>query len=244
MNGGESPPKRERKRANCYGEFRHPYQDAPRGSAGSFNPVILSRQGTVLRFAGTGRVRRRFMPHGDMEVNPLIEAHEEWIRGDYSFCPKCGGELGRRLIKVSEPERLVCRACGFVFFLDPKVAVGTIVAVNSGIVLLRRGIEPAYGKWVFPGGFVDRGERVEEAAIRETREECHLVVRISRLLNIYSYPDHPVIIIVYVGEVVDGQPSAGDETLEVQAFQHAAIPWKELAFPSTVQALRDFIDGS
>ena len=176
-----------------------------------------------------------------MEPNPLIETFEQWKRPDYSFCPKCGGTLGRRSIKVSEPDRLVCHACGFIFFLDPKVAVGTIVSLEGGILLIKRAIEPAYGKWVFPGGFVDRGESVEEAAVRETREESHVDVRISRLLNIYSYPDHPVIIIVYVAEAVGGEPSAGDETLEAGTFEPHSIPWEELAFPSTAQALRDYL---
>jgi mutator protein MutT len=178
-----------------------------------------------------------------MESNPLIETYEEWKRADYSFCPKCGGALGRRSIKASEPDRLVCHACGFVFFLDPKVAVGTIVSLEGRILLIRRAIEPAYGKWVFPGGFVDRGERVEEAAIRETREESNLEVRISRLLNIYSYPDHPVIIIVYVAEAIGGEASAGDETLEARTFEPDLIPWADLAFPSTAQALRDYLAG-
>ena len=138
---------------------------------------------------------------------------------------------------------MVCDACGFVFFMDPKVAVGTIVSLDGHIVLVRRAIEPGYGKWVFPGGFVDRGERVEDAAIRETREESCIQVRISRLLNIYSYPDHPVIVIVYVGDVISGQPTAGEETLEARTFAPEQIPWAELAFPSTAQALRDYLAG-
>ena len=76
-----------------------------------------------------------------MESKFLIEPHEEWIRGDYSFCPKCGGKLGRHAIKASEPERLVCQSCRFVFFLDPKVAVGTIAALDGRLVLLKRGIQ-------------------------------------------------------------------------------------------------------
>lgn len=177
----------------------------------------------------------------DLDRQFLIEPHEEWIRGDYSFCPKCGGRLGRRAIKAFEPERLVCQACRFVFFLDPKVAVGTIAALDGRLVLLKRGIEPAYGKWVFPGGFVDRGERVEEAAIRETKEECHLDVRLTGLLNIYSYSNHPVIIIVYTADVIGGCLEAGDETLDAGMFEPSAIPWSELAFPSTTQALRDYL---
>ncbi|WP_447976604.1 NUDIX domain-containing protein [Candidatus Nitrospira bockiana] len=176
-----------------------------------------------------------------MESPLLIETHQEWAKANYSFCPKCGGRLQRRSIKPTEPDRLVCLSCGFVFFLDPKVAVGTIVTLDGGILLVKRGIEPAYGKWVFPGGFVDRGERVEEAAVRETREESCVEVQITRLLNIYSYPDHPVIIIVYVGEAVGGCAAAGDETLEVGLFPPPSVPWDQLAFPSTAQALRDYL---
>lgn len=179
-----------------------------------------------------------------MDINSVTEAHNEWKKAEYSFCPKCGGPLAGRRIKPSEPLRSVCQACGFVFFVDPKVAVGTIVSLDGRVLLLRRGIEPAYGKWVFPGGFVDQGERLEEAAVRETREESRVDVRISRLLNIYSYPNHPVIIIVYIGELISGQPCAGDETLEVQTFAPEEIPWDELAFPSTIQALRDYLAGS
>ncbi len=179
-----------------------------------------------------------------MESKPLIDpGFDAWRKGTFSFCPKCGGALASRPVKAGEPERLVCQQCGFIFFLDPKVAVGTIVPLDGGLVLLRRGIEPAYGKWVFPGGFVDRGERVEEAAIRETREECTLVVRLTRLLNIYSYPNHPVIIIVYVGEAVEGTVAAGDETLEARTFTPESIPWDELAFPSTAHALKDYLAG-
>jgi 8-oxo-dGTP diphosphatase len=174
-------------------------------------------------------------------MNPKIDVDEEWTKVTYSFCPKCGGSLGQRSVKMGEPDRLVCLSCQFIFFLDPKVAVGTIIAHDGGIVLLKRAIEPAYGKWVFPGGFVDRGERVEAAAIRETREESCVDVRIARLLNIYSYTDHPVIIVVYVGEIIQGRPTAGDETLEVGIFPPDELPWDQLAFPSTSQALRDYL---
>src|SRR4030095_17240531 len=85
----------------------------------------------------------------------------------YSFCPMCGGALEPRAIKQNEPERLVCVRCGFVFYLDPKVAVGTIITNDEGrILLVRRAIEPGYGKWGFPGGVGDRGEKVHGAAGR------------------------------------------------------------------------------
>jgi NADH pyrophosphatase NudC (nudix superfamily) len=114
------------------------------------------------------------------------------------FCARCGGPTEPRLLKATEPERLVCTRCGLVHYIDPKVAVVTIISDEKGrIVLVKRAIEPGYGKWVFPGGFIDRGETVEAAALREAREECGLEIRLDRLVNIYSYPGVAVIIIAY-----------------------------------------------
>src|SRR3989442_4066731 len=101
---------------------------------------------------------------------------------DYRFCPRCGGKLAPRVLKEGEPFRLVCEACGFIFYLDPKVAACTICMVNGGIVLARRGIEPEIGKWVFPGGFVDRGEAVTAAAVPEPPGEGDPQVALPRNL--------------------------------------------------------------
>lgn len=160
---------------------------------------------------------------------------------EFRFCPKCGGALSRRQLKTTEPARRVCETCAFIFYEDPKVAACTIPVLDDKIVLLKRGIEPSYGKWVFPGGFLDSGERVEDAAIRETWEEVNLRVEVTRLLNVYSYPGYPVIVIVYLAKVVGGQLQAMDETLEVRTFAPAEIPWDELAFPSTRAALTEYV---
>ena len=90
----------------------------------------------------------------------------------YRFCPRCGGALLARCVKSGDPDRLCCGGCDFIFYLDPKLAAGVILDIGERVVLLRRAIEPAYGAWVFPGGFVDRGEHPEEAALREAREEA------------------------------------------------------------------------
>ena len=159
----------------------------------------------------------------------------------FRFCPRCGGSLESRSLKGGEPSRLVCAACGFVFYLDPKVAACTICLVDGGIVLLRRAIEPQYGKWVFPGGFVDRGEQVADAAVRETREEVNLRVGVSGILDAYSFPGSPVVVIVYAAEVLGGELMAGDESLEVRVFAPEDLPWDDLAFDSTRAALRDYV---
>lgn len=162
---------------------------------------------------------------------------------EYNFCPTCAGPLEARLLKKGDPERLVCTQCGRVLYLDPKVAVGTIIRADDRLVLVRRAIEPGYGLWVFPGGYVDRGEEVRAAAIREAREEAGLDVRLDGLLNIYSYAPRSLIVIVYAATAVGGELCADEECLEAGLFDPGDIPWDELAFHSTRQALRDFLDG-
>jgi 8-oxo-dGTP diphosphatase len=159
----------------------------------------------------------------------------------YAFCPMCGGELEPRSLKATEPTRLVCTRCGFVFYLDPKVAVGTLIRnERNELALVRRAIEPGFGRWTFPGGYVDRGEPVQQAAVREAREEVGLDVRLDSLLNVYSYPGAPVII-VYLATMTGGCVECDDEGLEAQFFTLDAIPWDTLAFRSTRDALTEYL---
>jgi len=160
---------------------------------------------------------------------------------DYRFCPRCAQPLAPRQLKEGEPPRLVCSACEFVFYLDPKVAACTICRTDAGIVLLRRGIGPQRGLWVCPGGFVDRGEAVGDAAIRETLEEVGLRVSLTGILDAYSTPGSAVVVVVYAADVVGGTLEALDESLEVRAFSPEELPWDELAFESTRLALRDYV---
>jgi ADP-ribose pyrophosphatase YjhB (NUDIX family) len=170
--------------------------------------------------------------------------HTHDLTPPYRFCPVCGQSLEARVLKATEPKRLVCTSgtCGFVFYLDPKIAVGTVIRMPDGrIVLVRRAIEPGYGKWVFPGGYVDRGEEITLAALREAREESGLEVTIDRLINLYSYAGRTPIIVVYAATCVGGVLAVDDEGLEARAFEPDEIPWTELAFRSTHDALREYL---
>jgi 8-oxo-dGTP diphosphatase len=160
----------------------------------------------------------------------------------YRFCPSCAGPLESRLLKPGEPERLVCTVCGQIIFMDPKVAVGTIIVNADGqIVLVRRAIEPGYGLWVFPGGYVDKGELVTAAAIREAREEAGLEIKLDGLLNVYSYEGRQIVVIVYAATAIGGELCHDEECLEVGWFAPAEIPWDSLAFDSTREGLREFL---
>jgi ADP-ribose pyrophosphatase YjhB (NUDIX family) len=159
----------------------------------------------------------------------------------YKFCPRCAAPLGRRKLKDFEPERLVCTRCLFVMYLNPKVAAGAVVEHKGGIVLLRREIDPRAGFWVHPGGFVDRGETLEQAAKRETLEEVGLEVEILDLLGAFSFPDSEVVVVTYAARAVSGTPKVGDESLEVRTFDPRELPWEDLAFPSTRLALKEYV---
>ncbi len=169
------------------------------------------------------------------------DSHHHHGHDQYRFCPRCGGPLESRKLKVNEPERLVCQKCSFIFYLDPKVVAGAIFTIENRVVLLRRGIEPAMGKWVFPGGYVDRGESVKDAAIRETKEESDLDVRLRSLLGVYSYPRSRDVIVVYSAEVAGGELKALDESIEARSFSIPELPWEDLAFLSTREALEDYL---
>jgi len=156
----------------------------------------------------------------------------------------CGGSLALKLIKVGEGKRPHCNRCSHVVYLDPKVAVGTVITNDLGqFALVKRSIQPGYGKWVFPGGYVDRGELPVAAAVREAQEEANLKIHLDGLINIYAYAGVVPIIIVYAATAVGGELRADDESLEALWFTLSDIPWEQLAFRSTHDALRDYTQG-
>jgi len=141
-------------------------------------------------------------------------------------------------------EHPVCSGCRFVFYLAPKVVAGTLPIRDGRVLLTRRAIEPSRGLWTFPGGYVDWGEDVREGARRETLEEVGLTVRLDGLLGLYSYAGSPVVVLVFLAAVPDGAEPVlcTNEVLEVAYFGPDEIPWDFLAFPSSRDALQDWID--
>jgi ADP-ribose pyrophosphatase YjhB (NUDIX family) len=160
---------------------------------------------------------------------------------DYRFCPRCAGRLETRTLKDGDPERLVCEACGFVFYLGPKLVVGAIFELDGGVVLIQRSIDPGYGKWTFPGGFVERGEVAEAAAMREVLEESGIEIEVTGIVGLYTYSDQIPAIAVFSGRVTGGEPTPLDETMAVRSFARDELPWSEMAFPSTEHALKDYL---
>jgi ADP-ribose pyrophosphatase YjhB (NUDIX family) len=157
--------------------------------------------------------------------------------GSIRFCPLCGAGLVRERVPPDHGEQAVCSGCRFVFYLNPKVVGATIPEQDGKVLLTRRSISPGNGLWTFPGGFVDFDETVPAAAIRETREETGLEVALQGLLDVYSFPASPVIV-VYRARVVGGVLTPCPENDLLEWYAPAEIPWDRLAFPSTLEALR------
>jgi ADP-ribose pyrophosphatase YjhB (NUDIX family) len=146
-------------------------------------------------------------------------------------------------VSQEKKNRHVCQKCGNITYINPKTVAGFIPVTPQGqVVLLRREIEPAKGKWTYPAGYQEIGESIEDAAVRETKEEICVRVKIKNLVGIYSYPDAGVVTIVYAGSIDPRDtPRPGQESQDVKLFYPKDIPWKDLAFRSSVHALQDWL---
>jgi ADP-ribose pyrophosphatase YjhB (NUDIX family) len=150
------------------------------------------------------------------------------------FCPRCGQPA-----EVAFPRSIDCHHCGYAAYFNPKpVAAAIPIDDEDRVILLRRGFDPGQGRWTFPGGFVDLGESVEDAARRETDEELGIAIDLGRLVGVYSRAEDRVVLIVFMAQAL-GEPHTTPEAPEVHAFPRPEIPWDELAFWSTEQALHD-----
>jgi ADP-ribose pyrophosphatase YjhB (NUDIX family) len=164
-------------------------------------------------------------------LNPALEQAR--------FCPRCGQPA-----TVDFPRSISCTHCGYGAYYNPKpVAAAIPVTAGGEIILLRRGFDPGKDLWTFPGGFVDLGETVEEAARREAQEEIQADVELTSLVGVYSRPDERIVLIVFAAQI-EQQPQTTPEALQVEAFAPDEIPWQELAFWSTTNALKDFLARS
>lgn len=157
------------------------------------------------------------------------------------FCMQCGSaKVQLRIPHGDDRERHVCADCGFIHYLNPKVVVGTVPVWGDKVLLCKRAIEPRYGLWTLPAGFMEEGETLEEGASRETLEEANARVTIEQMYSTISLPHISQVYVLFRATLLDLDFSSGSESLDVKLFREAEIPWDELAFRTVHDTLRHF----
>lgn len=136
--------------------------------------------------------------------------------------------------------RAVCDACGVIHYQNPKLVVGTLPVWEDRVLLCRRAIEPRYGMWTLPAGFMENDETLPQAALRETLEEACARVELDALYTVVSVPHVNQVHVIYRARLMDLGFAAGSETLEVRLFGEHEIPWDEISFRTIALSLRHF----
>lgn len=156
------------------------------------------------------------------------------------YCSLCGHTLTLRIPQADDRERHVCDGCGQVHYLNPRVIVCSLPCYEDKVLLCKRAIEPRYGLWTLPGGFMELGESTLDAARRETLEEAGARIEVLDLYAMYHIIHIDQVHMFYRARLRDLDFAAGTESLEVRLLREDEIPWQELAFPAVADMLRQY----
>ncbi|HKY03160.1 MAG TPA: NUDIX hydrolase [Burkholderiales bacterium] len=156
------------------------------------------------------------------------------------FCSNCGATVMLRIPEGDTLPRHVCDACSSIHYLNPRMVVGCIPEWEDRILLCKRAIEPRYGYWTLPAGFMENGETVAQAAMRETLEEAHARVELHPIYSMFSVPHVSQVHVFYRAKLLDLDFGAGVESLEVKLFSEDEIPWDDLAFRTVSTTLKHY----
>ncbi len=154
------------------------------------------------------------------------------------FCNNCGDLVALRIPPGDTHVRHVCDACGTIHYQNPKIVAGCLPVWEDKVLLCRRAIEPRYGLWTLPAGFMEKGETTLEAAMRETLEEARAKVKIDGLCTLFNLPHIDQVYVLYRGRLLDLDYAPGEETLEARLFSEAEIPWQQIAFRVIQETLK------
>jgi ADP-ribose pyrophosphatase YjhB (NUDIX family) len=158
------------------------------------------------------------------------------------FCNSCGSTITHRVPEGDSLPRAVCNACGHIQYQNPKIVVGCVPVLGERILICRRAIEPRYGLWTLPAGFMENGESAPKGAAREALEEANARVEIEDLYTVYSLPSISQVYMMFRARLVDADVSPGIESLEVKLATEAEIPWDQLAFAMVRRTLEHFLE--
>ena len=157
------------------------------------------------------------------------------------FCSTCGSSnLELRIPDGDTLPRFICGHCGTIHYQNPKVVVGCLPDWQGQVLLCKRAIEPRYGLWTLPAGFLENGETLMNGARRETLEEAHARVELGELYTVISLPQINQVYMMFRARLLDLGFGAGSESLEVRLFDESEVPWELLAFRTIARTLRNY----
>lgn len=156
------------------------------------------------------------------------------------FCSNCGHAVVLRIPEGDNRPRHLCDQCGTIHYVNPRNVVGTVPVWEDKVLICKRAIEPRYGFWTLPAGFMEIGETTAQGAARETLEEAGARVQIGELYSMLNVPHVHQVHLFYLATLQDPEYSAGEESLEVKLVSEEEMPWDELAFPTVIHTLRCF----
>jgi ADP-ribose pyrophosphatase YjhB (NUDIX family) len=158
-----------------------------------------------------------------------------------NYCSSCGGPVSLKIPENDNHERWVCHDCGVIHYQNPLIVVGCVAERNGKVLLCKRAIEPRYGYWTVPAGFMELGETIAGGAARETLEEACATVELGHLFASVDVVGAGQVHLFFTGKLV-GDYGIGDESLEVALFAEDEIPWDDIAFQSGKFALQKFFE--
>jgi ADP-ribose pyrophosphatase YjhB (NUDIX family) len=157
------------------------------------------------------------------------------------FCSVCGSDrIAFEMPEGDQRLRYICKACGEVHYQNPKIVCGTVPIWQGKVLLCKRGIEPRFGKWTLPAGFMENGESVPDGALRETAEEALTSVNAPQLLTVLSVPQINQVHMMFWGELPALEFGVTPESTQVELFAEEEIPWNEIAFRTVSTTLKHF----
>ena len=159
-----------------------------------------------------------------------------------NFCIKCGASVSMIVPDGDTRERAVCDNCGYIHYVNPRIVTGCLPVHKDQVLLCKRAIEPRYGFWTLPAGYLENGETVAVGAARETMEEANANVTGLELYTVFSLPHISQIYMFFLSELNKAEFSSGEESLEVKLFSEDEIPWDSLSFPVVTQTLEFFFE--
>ena len=158
------------------------------------------------------------------------------------FCRACGSAVAYRIPADDNRERAVCTACGTVHYENPTNVVGTVPVWGDQVLLCKRAIEPRYGLWTLPAGFLELGETTAQGAIRETIEEAGAQIELGALFSVLDVARVGQVHLFYLATMTSPALDPGSETLEARLFREDEIPWDQIAFRTVRDTLKYFFE--